>query len=534
MKKRVLKKMGVFLLAVIMAMTLLNGCGKKEGGTNPETTKAGSEPQNETGSSEGNENTGAEESSEDSGEWTGEISKIIMTYPTGGVEPTDMRLVQDAINEIRRKEAGVEIELKPVSIFEIASTCPMWIGGGEQIDLMCIAFTELTPFITQNMIEPMDQYLDLMPDVQKWVDEGYPILNRASTEQVYGIAPFNNQVGRAGGYMIAVEDLEAAGLSYEDGQLVTLDDLDEIFAKIKEAKPDVTPCGVAGNMDRASMTFVFDALGASASSGVVIGLDSTEVVNMYASPEYKNYLDHVRSWYENGYVLKDAATTDISFEELSISGALSGYFSEGQANLCYMLEKKTGRDYIHLMFNEPYNAAVASSGGAYWTIPVTAAEPEAAARFLNLMNKDSRIPNLFLYGIEGTHYVYTDKEKGEIGYPEGVDASTSTYSYGIGIYGNMTEAVTLGQNTLEEDKIWSDTARNRPTKAYGFCYDASAMTNQIIAVEAVINEYVPALTTGSADLEPTYAEFISKLEANGINEIIADKQAQFDAWLKEQ
>ena len=109
MKKRVLKKMGVFLLAVIMAMTLLNGCGKKEGGTNPETTKAGSEPQNETGSSEGNENTGAEESSEDSGEWTGEISKIIMTYPTGGVEPTDMRLVQDAINEISRKEAGVEI-----------------------------------------------------------------------------------------------------------------------------------------------------------------------------------------------------------------------------------------------------------------------------------------------------------------------------------------------------------------------------------------------------------------------------------------
>ena len=77
MKKRVLKKMGVFLLAVIMAMTLLNGCGKKEGGTNPETTKAGSEPQNETGSSEGNENTGAEESSEDSGEWTGKSQRSL-------------------------------------------------------------------------------------------------------------------------------------------------------------------------------------------------------------------------------------------------------------------------------------------------------------------------------------------------------------------------------------------------------------------------------------------------------------------------
>ena len=67
-------------------MTLLNGCGKKEGGTNPDTTKAGSEPQNETGSSQSNENNGVEESDEDSGEWTGEISKIIMTYPTTGVD----------------------------------------------------------------------------------------------------------------------------------------------------------------------------------------------------------------------------------------------------------------------------------------------------------------------------------------------------------------------------------------------------------------------------------------------------------------
>ena len=135
MKKRVLKKMGVFLLAVIMAMTLLNGCGKKEGGTNPETTKAGSEPQNETGSSEGNENTGAEESSEDSGEWTGEISKIIMTYPTGGVEPTDMRLVQDAINEISRKEAAATLRSCKTEQYIFSTTfildinecsCPKW------------------------------------------------------------------------------------------------------------------------------------------------------------------------------------------------------------------------------------------------------------------------------------------------------------------------------------------------------------------------------------------------------------------------
>ena len=50
----------------------------------------------------------------------------------------------------------------------------------------------------------------------------------------------------------------------------------------------------------------------------------------------------------------------------------------------------------------------------------------------------------------------------------------------------------------------------------------------------MITEYQPALETGSADLESTYQAFIDKLKANGIDEIIADKQAQFDEWLAQQ
>ena len=60
------------------------------------------------------------------------------------------------------------------------------------------------------------------------------------------------------------------------------------------------------------------------------------------------------------------------------------------------------------------------------------------------------------------------------------------------------------------------------------------MTNQITAVQAVITEYQAALETGSVDLDTVYPEFIQKLEANGINDIIADNQAQFDAWLAQQ
>ena len=155
-------------------------------------------------------------------------------------------------------------------------------------------------------------------------------------------------------------------------------------------------------------------------------------------------------------------------------------------------------------------------------------------RFMDMMYKDGRIINLLVFGIEGKHYVVVDEEAGIISYPEGVTAQTTTYSYGFGLFGMQINNYVMGQSTKEEDLAWNEIALKNKMKSYGFCYDATAMTNQIIAVEAVIAEYTPALTTGSADLETTYAEFLSKLEANGINDIIADKQAQFDAWLEQQ
>lgn len=465
--------------------------------------------------------------------WEGEVTKIIMAYPTPGVEPIDMLKVQDAINEISRKEAGVEIEFKPVSIFEVGSTSTMWIAGGEQVDILPVAFTSLEPYITQGMIQPLDQWKDLAPAAWELAQD-YPVFDQNSTGNVYGLGPISQLVGRAGGYLISAEDLSAAGLSYEDGQIVTLDELGDIFAAIKEAKPDVTPCGVTGSVDRADMTFVYDSLGTSEISGVVMGLDSTEVVNMYATDEYKDYLEHVRAWYESGYILKDAATTDVSFNELTVSGALSGYFCAVEMGQKTNLEAKTGKEWIRLWFHEPYLPAYSGSVGCYCTVPVTAAEPEAAMRFMNLLYKDSRIVNLLIWGIEGVHYEVVDEEKNIIKYPDGIDAGNNPYAYGLGLYGNQFEVGVMGESTADADSAWSDIARTRMTKGFGFCYDGSAMTNQLTAIQAVVNEYVPALSTGSADLETTYPEFLEKLEANGINEVIADKQAQFDEWLAQQ
>ena len=43
-------------------------------------------------------------------EWSGDVDHIVMTYMTLGTTPTDLQMVQDALNERSTKEIGVEVE----------------------------------------------------------------------------------------------------------------------------------------------------------------------------------------------------------------------------------------------------------------------------------------------------------------------------------------------------------------------------------------------------------------------------------------
>ena len=44
-------------------------------------------------------------------EWSGDVDHIVMTYMTLGTTPTDLQMVQDALNERSTRKFGVEVEL---------------------------------------------------------------------------------------------------------------------------------------------------------------------------------------------------------------------------------------------------------------------------------------------------------------------------------------------------------------------------------------------------------------------------------------
>lgn len=522
------------LLTVVMVLSTVAGCsgGDKKGETTKGTdgntaTQAGKET-GEAPADKDTNTTGDSAAAGGEAAWDGEVSHIVVTYLTGTSSlPADFQLIQDAVNEMTVPKIGVEVEFKPITVFEAMSQYSMWIGAGERIDLMQIAFTDLQSYITQGMLEPLDDYISSSaPYLQKCQAEGDLICDPNPTDEVYGIAGVGVPAGNAGGFLMTQEAMDLTGLNFKDDDMVTLDDLTDIFAKIKEASPDTYPCGITGKLPPSGYVIANDPLGATLASGALIGKDSTTVVNFYESDEYYDYLKHARDWYEKGYIMKDAATSEVSHQDNMKSGIFGGYFSEGGYALRVGLENTIGKDCMHVMLNEPYLKALNSAGMAYWTLPVTCTAPEAAMRFVDMLYEDADLANLIQYGIKDEHFTVIDEAEGIITVP-----TDSKYINSLGLWGDIRNIYAIGFRDRAADQAWADKSLANKTKGYGFCYDASNMTNQIIAVQAVISEYTPALETGSAELEKTYKEFIEKMKANGIDEIVADKQAQFDAWL---
>lgn len=515
-----MKKIIAILLSLMMIMVILTGCGGA--------------------SNEAKENAG--EATETSGD---DVSKepdhIIVTYLTMGTTPKDLLRIQEAVNEITIPEINVEVEFKPIAIGDTFSTYSIWIAGGDQIDLMMLAFQDPSTYIGSGSIENLDDLIaEYAPTIAE-LSKVYPIYDGGKKGgSVYAVSPLRSSYGQQGNLMMRKDWFEETGFPEKD--IYTLDDLTEIFAAIKEKHPNAYPYGALGgdispSTNLYSYLSVIDTLGAGLGSGVLMSPDSTEIVNLFETEEYYNFIKKTKEWYDAGYIMKDAATTDQTMIELTtaevIASANCVYSPERFAN--YEQGFATFGGAVALRTTEIFKPSESGTSGTFWTIPVTSANPAAAMKFLNYLYENYDLMNLIQWGIEGEHYVKTDKE-GIITFPDGIDASTSGYYNTLGLWGDMRElyAWSDASNREANDKFTNEAFKNK-TKASGYSYDSSNMIVQLVAIDSVLEQYLPALETGSvSDLDGTYQKFLSALEVAGIYDVIADNQAQFDAWLAEQ
>ncbi len=160
--------------------------------------------------------------------------------------------------------------------------------------------------------------------------------------------------------------------------------------------------------------------------------------------------------------------------------------------------------------------------------------PDAAMKILYLMATDEVVARYMILGIEGHNY--SVDENGIARFPEGVDASNATWNMnGPWYYPNQCLSLPL---EVEMSTYYTDMldAPNHAkfSEAMGFIFDSAPVYDQMAACTTVVAEYRDALLYGLVDVDSYLEKFNEELKAAGIDEIIAEEQKQFDAWLAAQ
>lgn len=464
--------------------------------------------------------------------YTEEVQHLVVTYPTlPNSVVRDLEAVTDKVNEIAVEEIGVEVEFRLVDTADAATDYPLWISREEQIDLMMLYDQDIAAYISRSMLLPLDELMaEWGPGISGLLDEGcYVTEGSVVRNQTYGAAAVPEIQGNGTGLWVPLSLLEETGFHYDQGHIYTRDELSDFFDSCKELYPDAYALGqiTAGSTSTTFSYYGGNLKGEDILSGVLTGDGRME--NVFELPEYLNFLEDMQEWYEAGYLYPDGAFTDSYLEELVSSGLVLTY--PGSSIPGYVADEIFGEKAVVLRTSE-ISVWHQSSKSGFWTIPVTSGDPEAAMRFLNLLYTDSRISNLIQYGIAGRHYVVLDVETGRISYPYGVSRKSTGYYNPLAVYGDRRRMYTTDTNEVMELKQkYAHKAAETQEEFNDFYFETDSVEPELAAVRKVIEEYLPALESGSVEISVYYPEFIARLKMAGMDRIIDEKQKQYDAWL---
>ena len=496
------KRVAALLLAATMAFGLA-ACGKG-------------------GSSDGGSGTA---SSKDTGSKSGDIVKLVV-WGNGNADTEDCNQVAEAINKITREKIGVEIELVRG---QDAEQINLALTSGEPIDLMCYnnISGQFNTVVNNNWAYPLDDLLEKFGQGAKDVINQYDLAACKKNGVLYAL-PNQKDTSRAAGFAMRKDICDELGITVPE--FGTYDQMHEILVKVHEAHPELYPLVPTWAQGGMQTTLPEDPLGDSLGVLEDARESSTKVVIEAETKNFQDFCKMMWQWNQEGLIMPDATTTTENALLTNNGFAMYENWKPGKELEVY---KGNGREVYFMKIHGPIKHTGIPNGNS-WMIPYCAKHPEEAMKLWNLMYTDPDVSNLFINGIEGKHWVYTDDTHKMITTPEGVDPNASGYSSMDWAWPN--QQITPVWQGAEDPKLWDKLNEFNnsgvPSPAMGFIWDSSSVMNEVTACYNVVSAYRTALMWGSIDPDENIPKFIAELKAAGIDDIIAEKQRQLNEFLK--
>jgi putative aldouronate transport system substrate-binding protein len=445
-------------------------------------------------------------------------------------EDDDAQMVEDAVNEKLEELINAHLDINWIERGVYRERLRTMIAAGEEFDLLQTAPRfDYHSYASRGALMPLDdllaeygQYtLNMMPE-EFW---NATRVNGA----IYG-SPNYQIVARRYGFLAHTSLLEASGFDLESA--TTLEDIEPLLEYVKNNEPaNDIPWHVRKNYpyDNDMQTYLgFDTIGGGTSPGVVaIGDASLTVFNQFASDSFRDYVDLMRSWYQKGYIKRDAATT-VDDAGMVAEGLYPVEWAMVAPGFLQLMESGRGESLTYVNIVEPFvqtDSIIATMTG----ISRTSENPERAMMLIDLLNQDTEgLYNMLFYGIEGVHYELRD------GFVHQFRAEDNSSPYDPNVFWQFGNTFNLlpregadpdvPQQTLEMNE------NSVKSMLLGFNFNPEPVQTELAQAQSVVDEFMPALVAGSVDPDEYLPEFLEKLEAAGVERIIAEKQAQIRAW----
>ena len=484
-----MKKVLALLLALIMVLGLA-ACATKEAPAKTDTTNT-----------ETTEQTPADATD------TAESVTIKIWFHGSNVTPEASEKVMAELNPYLNEKIGVTLDPIWGTWGDFDTSTVTALAGGDDVD---IYFTcnwsadEYNKYARDGYWVKLDDMLEKdAPELLATIPEG--IWECARTNGLDGMGIYavpglkdtaTQNCWDVNGTLLAelgydVDAVCAAGLDYYS------DEYEEMLQKAKDAKGgDFYPLLNV-------LSYYYDAEHPSKDIG-------STIVNKFATDEFKKFADRTYYYAQKGFISPSCQSVATANDYRTACQSTGDYLfcTQSYAFGCELdFSKARGIDVRMVPATAAYMDCT-SGQGAMMAISATSKNPDKALQFLNLLNTDPVVMTYVNYGVEG--FTYNKNDDGTITF---IDDARATYSPWTNGVGNV--------------RILPPTS----DQGAGFIFDSSVCETEAAALANVWAEYAFNLMSGAVNPDDVLPEFLSKLEAAGINTFVDAANEQMNAYL---
>lgn len=443
-----------------------------------------------------------------------------------GQEP-DTDAVLAEVNKYLKDKLNVEIKMNVLAYGDAYNQkVNSMLAAGDPFDICFTASwaADIKMNSSKGFFTVLDDYLKQDPTIVNIIGQSF--MNGVKINGKTYAVPCNKELAHDWGFLLKKDLVDKYQVPVKD--IKKMEDLEPYFEKIKAGEPGVTPL-LSVEMEAPFKLLDWDNFADDDAPGALYpNNDGTQVINQFLAPESIDHYKKMREYNRKGYLSPDAATMTNFNDQLKTGKYFACVQSMKPGKDAEMKGSTGGIDWVQVDITPVMTNNRDCGGGALLAIPTSSKNKDLAFKFITMLYTDKNLVNMFVYGIENVHYQKVSDNVVKL-----LD-SPKAYKAGNGWrFGDQLKNYLMDNEDPQKwVKFGEFNKKAVGLNSLGFAFDRTNVEAKLAACKQVVQTYYKQLFTGSVDVDPTVKKMEAELKAAKVDEVLAEMQKQYDAFLK--